>query len=151
MKSNKIVSLLLVATMVLSMGVMLSGCGSDKGDEAQIETPIQEEPMESVKEEAQLDEAKAQEALNKAEELLMVMNYSHSGLVNYLVDFGGFTLEEATYAADNCSADWNEQAAAHIGYYRSAGQNMSADDMRGQLEYEGYTDEQIDYAIEKMY
>ena len=36
--------------------------------------------------------------------------FSHSGLVDQL-QYEGFTPEEATFAADNCGADWNEQVA----------------------------------------
>ena len=49
-------------------------------------------------------------ALESAKSYLDVSPFSHSGLIQQL-EFEGYTTEEATYAADNCGADWNEQAA----------------------------------------
>ena len=65
---------------------------------------------EEVAEEAG-DEATAGEknALSSALSYLDFSAFSYSGLVKQL-EFKGYTNEEAVYAADNCGADWNEQA-----------------------------------------
>ena len=47
-------------------------------------------------------------ALNKANSYLSVTSFSYSGLISQL-KYSGFTNEEATYAADNCGANWSEQ------------------------------------------
>ena len=49
-------------------------------------------------------------ALRAAEKYLSVMPFSYSGLIEQL-EYESYSTEDATYAADNCSADWNEQAA----------------------------------------
>ena len=49
-------------------------------------------------------------ALDKAHSYLSFTAFSYTGLIDQL-EYEGFTKEEATYGADNCGADWNEQAA----------------------------------------
>ena len=52
-------------------------------------------------------------ALRAAENYLSLMPFSHAGLVNQLSSEYGdqYSVEDATFAADNVGADWNEQAA----------------------------------------
>ena len=60
------------------------------------------------------------------------------------LEFEGFTNEESTFAADNCGADWNEEAAKKAQQYL----NVSAFSRSGlidQLKFEGFTDEQAEY------
>lgn len=49
-------------------------------------------------------------ALSSAKSYLSVMPFSYSGLIKQL-EYEGYSKDEATYGADNCGADWNEQAA----------------------------------------
>ena len=49
-------------------------------------------------------------ALKSAKNYLSLMGFSKSGLIKQL-EFDGYSSEDATYAADNCNANWNEQAA----------------------------------------
>ena len=49
-------------------------------------------------------------ALSSSKIYLDIMAFSYDGLIEQL-EFDGYTNEEATYGADNCGADWNEQAA----------------------------------------
>ena len=48
-------------------------------------------------------------ALKKAKSYIDFQAFSHDGLVEQL-EFEGFSHEDAVYGADNCGADWNEQA-----------------------------------------
>ena len=48
-------------------------------------------------------------ALKSADSYLRYSAFSHDGLINQL-EYEGYSTEEATYAADNCGADWDEQA-----------------------------------------
>ena len=48
-------------------------------------------------------------ALRKAHDYLNYTAFSYTGLIGQL-EYEGFTTEEATRAADNCGADWNELA-----------------------------------------
>lgn len=83
------------------------------------------------------------DALSRAKEYLSVMAFSYSGLVEQL-EYEGYSNAEATYAADNCGADWNEQAAAKAEEYLSV-MSFSRSGLIEQLEYEGFTTEQAEY------
>lgn len=50
-----------------------------------------------------------QNALKMAKTYLSSMPFSYSGLIDQL-QYEGFSLEDATYGADNCGADWMVQA-----------------------------------------
>jgi len=85
-------------------------------------------------------------ALRTALDYLSYASFSYSGLVKQL-EFEGYIHEEAVYGADNCAADWNEQAALkaeeYLGY--SA---FSRDGLITQLEYEGFTRQQAEYGAQ---
>lgn len=85
-------------------------------------------------------------ALKKANSYLNIMAFSYSELVKQLV-YVGFTNEEAVYAADNCGADWNEQAAKKAEDYLGI-MAFSRDGLIEQLEYVGFTHEQAVYGVE---
>ena len=52
------------------------------------------------------------------------------------------------YAADNCDADWNEQAVKKAKQYLET-TAFSRDGLIEQLEFEGYTAEQAAYGAEQ--
>lgn len=86
-------------------------------------------------------------ALRTAENYLSFSAFSYSGLIKQL-EFEQYSTEDATYAADNCGADWNEQAAkAAQNYLEMTG--FSKQGLIDQLEFEGYTNEQATYGAEK--
>ena len=87
-------------------------------------------------------------ALKSAQSYLNFMAFSYSGLINQLT-FDGYTKEEATYAADNCGANWFDQAYASAeSYLRFT--SFSRKGLINQLCYDGYTREQAEYAAEKV-
>ena len=58
----------------------------------------------------------------------------------------GFTEEQARYGADNCQADWNEEAlSAAKGYRRVL--DLDYQGVKRQLEFNDYTSEQVQYAL----
>lgn len=85
-------------------------------------------------------------ALSKAHQYLSIMAFSHSGLVKQL-EYEGYSTEEATYGADNCGADWNEQALKSAKNYLST-MAFSHSGLIKQLEYEGFTTEQATYGAD---
>lgn len=85
-------------------------------------------------------------ALQSAKQYLTIMAFSYSGLIEQL-EFEGYSTSEATYAADNCGADWNEQAAKSAKEYLSI-MSFSRSGLIEQLEYEGFTHEQAVYGAE---
>lgn len=86
-------------------------------------------------------------ALSQAKNYLSFMPFSYKGLVEQL-EFEGYTEEEATYAVDNCGADWNEQAAKKAADYLDL-MAFSRSGLIEQLEFEGFTHEQAVYGVEQ--
>lgn len=87
-------------------------------------------------------------ALGSAKTYLWTMAFSYKGLVNQL-EFEGYSNEEAVYAADNCGADWNEQAAKKAKEYLNT-MSFSRSGLIEQLEFEGFTHEQAVYGVEAV-
>ena len=85
-----------------------------------------------------------QNALSKAHDYLSFTSFSYSGLIDQL-EYEEFSTEAATYAADNCGADWNEQAAKKAQSYLDF-TSFSRQGLIDQLLYEGFTQEQAEYA-----
>lgn len=84
-------------------------------------------------------------ALAQAGNYLSFTSFSYSGLIEQL-EFEGFTPDEAKYAADNCGADWNEQAALKAQEYLDYS-SFSRSGLIEQLEFEGFTTEQAEYGV----
>lgn len=88
-------------------------------------------------------------ALSSAKSYLRTMGFSRQGLINQL-EFEGYSTEEATYAVDNCDADWNEQAVRVAESYLNT-MSMSKKELINQLEFEGFTSEQAQYGADQAY
>lgn len=88
-------------------------------------------------------------ALQSAKDYLSVMPFSYSGLVEQL-EYEGYSRSEATYAADNCGADWYAQAVKSARNYLDV-MAFSRSGLIEQLEYEGYTHDQAVYGVDKVY
>ena len=75
--------------------------------------------------------------------------FSYSKLIEQL-EYEGFTPAEAKYAANNCGADWNEQAVRKATEYLKL-KSFSRAKLIEQLEYEGFTHEQAVYGADQAY
>ena len=75
------------------------------------------------------------------------MPFSYKKLINQL-EFDGYSSEDATYAADNCEADWDEQAVKAAKNYLKI-MAFSEKRLIEQLEFDGFTNEQAVYAAEQ--
>lgn len=84
-------------------------------------------------------------ALNKALSYLRISHFSYDELIEQL-EYNKFTHEEAVYAADNCGADWNEQAALKAADYLSHF-SFSRQELIDQLKYNKFTQEQAEYGV----
>lgn len=84
-------------------------------------------------------------ALRKAQSYLNTMAFSHRGLVEQL-EYEGYSTDDATFAADNCGADWNVQAERKAQSYLSL-MGFSHSGLVDQLEYEGFTTEQAEHGV----
>ncbi|MCI1664814.1 MAG: Ltp family lipoprotein [Atopobiaceae bacterium] len=87
-------------------------------------------------------------ALNKAQTYLNVMAFSHDGLIDQL-EYDKFSEEDATWAADNCGADWNEQAAKKAESYLNFS-SFSHDGLVDQLEYDKFTPDEAEYGVTQV-
>lgn len=85
-------------------------------------------------------------ALKQAKSYLSYSAFSYKGLIEQL-EFEKFSNADAVYAADNCGADWNEQAAKKAASYLSYSA-FSRDSLIEQLEFEGFTNAQAVYGAE---
>lgn len=85
-------------------------------------------------------------ALSKAKAYLSFSAFSYKGLINQL-EYDKFSHEDAVYAAENCGADWSEQAAKKAKAYLDFS-SFSREGLIKQLEYEGFTHEQAVYGVE---
>ena len=84
-------------------------------------------------------------ALAKAKSYLDFTAFSYTGLIDQL-EYEGFSTEEATYGADNCGADWNEQAAKKATSYLEF-TSFSRRGLIAHLLYDGFTQEQAEYGV----
>lgn len=84
-------------------------------------------------------------ALKTAKSYLDYSSFSYTGLIEQL-EFEGYSNESATYAVDNCGADWNEQAAKTAESYMKYS-SFSRQGLIDQLLFEGFTQEQAEYGV----
>ena len=87
-------------------------------------------------------------ALASAESYIDLMGFSHSGLITQL-EFDGYSTEAATYAADNCGADWNEEAAESAQSYMDV-MSFSRQGLIDQLIFDRFTQEQAEYGASSV-
>lgn len=87
-------------------------------------------------------------ALNKAYSYLEYSSFSYSGLIGQL-EYEKFSTEDATFAVDNCGADWNEQASKKAAEYLDYS-SFSRSDLIEQLEYEGFTKDQAEFGVSSV-
>ncbi len=106
---------------------------AESTEPAELEAPA--EPTEGEK-----------NALEAAATSLKYSAYSYTGLIDIL-EYKGYTTAEATYAADNCGANWNEQAAkaAESSLKYSAYSYTGLIDI---LEFKGFTTAEATYAAD---
>ncbi|MGC4018906.1 MAG: Ltp family lipoprotein [Muricomes sp.] len=84
-------------------------------------------------------------ALSSAKAYLDIMPFSYSDLIGQL-KYDGYSTEDATYAVDNCGANWNEQAALSAKAYLDI-MSFSRQELIDQLLYDGFTAEQAEYGV----
>lgn len=102
-------------------------------------------PVEEPEEPADTMTMGQKNALGSAESYLSFTAFSRSGLISQL-EFEGYSTEDATFAADNCGADWNEQAAKSAESYLEMS-SFSRQGLIDQLLFEGFTQEQAEYGV----
>lgn len=89
-----------------------------------------------------------QKALDKANEYVDTLPLSRKGLIKQL-EYDGYTTDVATYAADNCNANWNKEAKEMAEQYMDS-TTYTYKDMVQQLETEGFTKEQAKFGAKAV-
>ena len=85
-------------------------------------------------------------ALASAKNYLSIMNFSYKGIIEQL-EYDGYLASECQFAADNCEADWYDQAAGSAKQYLSI-MSFSKKGLVEQLEYDGYTESEAQFAAD---
>lgn len=137
----------------------------EKAEKEEAERKKQEEEQKQREEQERIEEEQRQKeeeekqkianaslgeknALNSAKQYLNYTAFSYKGLVEQ-IEFEGYTSEEAKFGADNCGADWNEQAAKSAKQYMNYS-SFSRSGLLEQLEFEGFTPEQAEYGVKAV-
>lgn len=74
--------------------------------------------------------------------------FSPSGLIEQL-EYEGFSNEDATWAVDNCGADWTAQADRMAAQYMDYS-SFSHSGLVDQLVFEGFTQEQAEHGADSV-
>lgn len=111
------------------------------------ETPDSDSGSQSGSQHAAATENQ-QKALDKANEYVDTLPLSRKGLIKQL-EYDGYTTDVATYAADNCSANWNKEAKEMAEQYMDS-TTYTYKDMVQQLETEGFTKEQAKFGAKAV-
>lgn len=115
-------------------------------DSTKSETGAEVDPTAESQPETSSIPYEYQNALTKADDYLRYSSFSYTGLISQL-EYEGCTTEAATYAADNCGADWYEQASKTASDYLSFSA-FSYSGLIDQLEYEGFSTQEATYAAD---
>ncbi|MBB5160175.1 Ltp family lipoprotein [Mycobacterium sp. AZCC_0083] len=86
-----------------------------------------------------------QNAVRTAEDYLDVSAFSRQGLIDQL-EYSDFSTEDATYAVDHITVNWNEQAAKAAKDYLDVS-GFSRGGLIDQLVYSGFTAAQAEYGV----
>ena len=136
----------LAGLVAVIMTVVLAACDSapaDSGASVQTSGESEQSSASPVSEEETTGQKNARK---KAESYLELMPFSYQGLIDQL-EFDQFTHEDAVYAADNCGADWKEQAARKAETYLEL-MSFSKEKLIEQLEHDGFTHEEAVYGAQ---
>ena len=95
--------------------------------------------------EPSLSPVSQQNATRSAEDYLDVGSFSRQGLIKQLV-YEDFSTEDATFAVDHITVDWNEQAAKAAKDYLDIS-GFSHSGLISQLGYDGFTPAQAEYGV----
>lgn len=120
-----------------------------KEEEEKKKKAEEEAKAKAAAEEAAKRSNSQKNAIKSAEHYLAYSAFSKQGLIEQL-EFEGFAHEDAVYATDHITVDWNEQAYKSAKHYLEYSSFSEAELIR-QLEFEGFTSEQATYGASKAY
>ena len=91
-----------------------------------------------------------QQALEYTNETAENLGDSKSEFESFLV-YQEFSEAEAAYAIENCSVSWKKAACTALSDLIEYGDNYTERELREHMEEDGFTDDEIAYAFEKVY
>ena len=130
--------------LLMSAFMDLIGIENLKSNDSNI--PVENNTSEVIVNKASMGEKMA---LESAKNYLQAMGFSRKGLIKQL-EFEGYTTNEATYAVNNCGANWKEQAVRVAKNYLNT-MPFSREGLIEQLEFEGFTNEEAVYGVNIAY
>lgn len=158
-KSKKSVGKIVViwACVIIGVSLLISGITGSLGDDSEASTDTSsQKASQSTSQKATADTQENDNvsmgqrmALESAKNYLRTMGFSKKGLISQL-EFEGYTTSEATYAVNNCGANWKEQAVRVAKNYLNT-MPFSRQELIDQLEFEGFTSEEAAYGVEIAY
>lgn len=110
--------------------------GSEAPEGADITLTVQEKPKLTLAQ---------QNAIESAQSYLEYSGFSRVGLIDQL-EYEGFTVEEATFGADNAGADWGAECAETAKSYLEYSA-FSRQGLYDQLAYEGFLAPEIEHGL----
>lgn len=117
--------------------------------EEQVQSPVQaeaSEPNEGKESSLPVWTMAQKNVMASAKSYLNYSAFSYTGLIEQL-EYEKYSHEDAVWAADNCNADWNEQAVESAkSYIRHSAFSYSG--LVDQLEYEGFTSDEAIYGAD---
>lgn len=133
---------------VVGAVVILGSWGALSQDSSE-PTEFTPTPVEAVEDIFSNESSGQSNARRQAENYLDSQAFSRKGLIDQL-EYEGYSTVDATYAVDNVSVDWNEQAALKAAQYLDS-QSFSRQGLLDQLLYEGFTRSQASYGVSVAY
>ena len=137
MHKNRVTTL--AATALLAASVIAAG-----GAQA---APLQPGPPLSPVGEMPRSPMSQQNAVRAAKQYLDYTAFSYTGLINQLVQGDGYTTEDATFAVNNITVDWNEQAAKAAQKYLDYTSFSHSGLINQLMQGDGYTAAQAAYGV----
>ena len=89
-------------------------------------------------------------AIIRAKDYIKSFGGSYKNLLNYLENCSKFTLEEATFGADNCGVNWKQEAIRAAKKYIENNGEYSYEKMIFQLTWFGFMQEEAEYAAKQL-
>ena len=155
-ESHWIMTSIIILLIGFIFGIML-GIGIVKNPTVEVVTPptestsVQEETEEiPVEPEITPEVEEKGKALRQAELSMSTgSGMSKAGLYDFLTVTYNYSPKAAEYAVNNVNVDWKEKAYGKLSSYLTLNKDWDYERAYSQLEYERFTKEEIEYALEK--
>ena len=141
-----------IVLIVIVILCVIGSIGGGDSDTSEPKEPVLEQKQEKTDVEEPADEPEAtlgeQNALKAGISYIEYGGFSKKGLIEQL-KYEGYSDDEAKYGANNCGANWKEEAAESAKSYMDYS-SFSREGLIDQLLYEGFTQEQAEYGAKSV-